>query len=218
MVKTPHLKVMPLGGMNEIGKNMTAYQYENDIIVVDAGLAFPDEDMLGIDIVIPDITFLKKNQDKIRGLVYTHGHEDHIGATPYVLRQISDIDLYGSKLTMGLIENKLKEHKHLGKHTKNVVKAGDKIVLGAFEVEFIHVSHSIPDAFSLAIKTPVGTVIQTGDFKIDFTPIDGKMTDLPRFAQLGSEGVLALFADSTNVERPGFTMSERTVEIGRAHV
>ncbi|SCZ81747.1 ribonuclease J [Acidaminobacter hydrogenoformans] len=211
MVKTPHLKVMPLGGMNEIGKNMTAYQYENDIIVVDAGLAFPDDDMLGIDIVIPDITFLKKNQDKIRGLVYTHGHEDHIGATPYVLKQLSDLQLYGSRLTMGLIENKLKEHKGLGKHKKNVVKAGDVVQLGAFEVEFIHVSHSIPDAFSLAIKTPVGTVIQTGDFKIDFTPIDGLMTDLPRFAQLGSEGVLALFADSTNVERPGFTMSERTV-------
>lgn len=211
MVKTPHLKVMPLGGMNEIGKNMTAYQYEDDIIVVDAGLAFPDDDMLGIDIVIPDITFLKKHQDKIRGLIYTHGHEDHIGATPYVLKQISGIHMVGSKLTMGLIENKLKEHKNLGKHTKTIVKAGDKIELGAFEIEFIHVSHSIPDAFSLAIKTPVGTVIQTGDFKVDFTPIDGKMTDLARFAQLGAEGVLALFADSTNVERPGFTMSERNV-------
>lgn len=211
MVKTPHLKVMPLGGMNEIGKNMTAYQYEDDIIVVDAGLAFPDDDMLGIDIVIPDITFLKKHQDKIRGLIYTHGHEDHIGATPYVLKQISGIHMVGSKLTMGLIENKLKEHKNLGKHTKTIVKAGDKITLGAFEIEFIHVSHSIPDAFSLAIKTPVGTVIQTGDFKVDFTPIDGKMTDLARFAQLGAEGILALFADSTNVERPGFTMSERNV-------
>lgn len=211
MVKTPHLKVMPLGGMNEIGKNMTAYQYEDDIIVVDAGLAFPDDDMLGIDIVIPDITFLKKHQDKIRGLIYTHGHEDHIGATPYVLKQISGIHMVGSKLTMGLIENKLKEHKNLGKHTKAIVKAGDKIELGAFEIEFIHVSHSIPDAFSLAIKTPVGTIIQTGDFKVDFTPIDGKMTDLARFAQLGAEGVLALFADSTNVERPGFTMSERNV-------
>lgn len=211
MVKTPHLKVMPLGGMNEIGKNMTAYQYENDIIVVDAGIAFPDDDMPGIDVVIPDITFLKKHQDKIKGLIFTHGHEDHIGATPYVLKQISDIHMFGSKLTMGLIDNKLKEHKNLGKHKKSIVKAGDVIQLGSFEIEFIHVSHSIPDAFSLAIKTPVGTIIQTGDFKVDFTPIDGKMTDLARFAQLGAEGVLALFADSTNVERPGFTMSERNV-------
>lgn len=209
--KTSHLKVMPLGGMNEIGKNMTVYQYEDDIIVIDAGLAFPDDDMPGIDIVIPDITFLKKNQEKIRGLVFTHGHEDHIGATPYVLQQIQNLHMYGSKLTMGLIENKLKEHKNVGKPPKTVVKAGDKIQLGQFEIEFIHVSHSIPDAFSLAITTPVGTIIQTGDFKIDYTPPDGKITDLARFAQLGSEGVLALFADSTNVERKGYTMSEKMV-------
>jgi ribonuclease J len=209
--KSAHLKVMPLGGMNEIGKNMTVYQYEDDIIIIDAGLAFPDDDMPGIDIVIPDITFLKKNQDKIRGLIYTHGHEDHIGATPYVLQQIKNMHLIGSKLTMGLIVNKLKEFKNTGNPKQTIVKAGDKIQHGQFQIEFIHVSHSIPDAFSLAITTPVGTVVQTGDFKIDYTPPDGKVTDLARFAQLGAEGVLALFADSTNVERKGYTMSEKMV-------
>lgn len=208
--KTSGLKVIPLGGLNEIGKNMTAYQYEDEIIVVDCGMTFPEDEMLGIDVVIPDISFLKKNADKVKGIVYTHGHEDHIGATPYVLSQIK-LPLYGTRLTLGLIENKLKEHKQIGAVKTTVVKAGQTIKIGAFEIEFIAVGHSIPDAVSLCIGTPVGKIIHTGDFKVDYTPIDGQRIDLTRFAQLGNEGVLALMADSTNVERKGYTMSEATV-------
>lgn len=208
--KISGLKVIPLGGLNEIGKNMTVYQYEEEMIVVDCGMSFPEDEMLGIDVVIPDVTFLKKNADKIKGILYTHGHEDHIGATPYVLSQVK-LPLYGTRLTLGLIENKLKEHKQLGAVKKTVVKAGQTIKLGAFEIEFIHVNHSIPDAVSLCIGTPAGKIIHTGDFKIDHTPIDGKRIDLGRFAELGNEGILALMADSTNVERPGYTMSEASV-------
>lgn len=208
--KVSGLKIIPLGGLNEIGKNMTVYQYEDEIIVVDCGMTFPEDEMLGIDIVIPDITYLKKNADKIKGILYTHGHEDHIGATPYVLSQLK-MPLYGTKLTLGLIEHKLKEHKNIGAVKTTVVKAGQTIKLGAFEIEFIAVGHSIPDAVSLCISTPVGKVIHTGDFKVDYTPIDGQRIDLNRFAELGNEGVLALLCDSTNVERKGFTMSESTV-------
>ncbi len=208
--KGAKLKIIPLGGLNEIGKNMTAFEYKDDIIVVDCGLSFPEDEMLGIDVVIPDITYLLKNKEKVRGIVLTHGHEDHIGALPYVLKKIS-VPLYGTKLTLGLVENKLKEHKLLGDVDMNIVKPGDVVKLEKFSVEFIKTSHSIPDAVSLAIKTPLGMVIHTGDFKIDYTPIDGDIIDLHRFAQLGGEGVLALLADSTNVERPGYTMSESTV-------
>lgn len=208
--KVSGLKIIPLGGLNEIGKNMTVYQYEDEMIVVDCGMTFPEDEMLGIDIVIPDITFLKKNADKIKGILYTHGHEDHIGATPYVLGQLK-MPLYGTRLTLGLIEHKLKEHKNIGAVQTTVVKAGQTIKLGAFEIEFIAVGHSIPDAVSLCISTPVGKVIHTGDFKVDYTPIDGQRIDLGRFAELGNEGVLALCADSTNVERKGYTMSESTV-------
>lgn len=208
--KDEKLKIIPLGGLNEIGKNMTAFEYKNEIIVVDCGLSFPEDEMLGIDVVIPDITYLLKNREKVKAIVLTHGHEDHIGALPYVLKKIN-VPLYGTKLTLGLVENKFKEHKMLGDVKMNIVKPGDIINLGRFSVEFIKTSHSIPDAVSLAIDTPLGKVIHTGDFKIDYTPIDGDIMDLHRFAQLGSEGVLALLADSTNVERPGYTMSERTV-------
>ncbi|WP_432665296.1 ribonuclease J [Wukongibacter baidiensis] len=208
--KGSKLKIIPLGGLNEIGKNMTAFEYKDEIIVVDCGLSFPEDEMLGIDVVIPDITYLLKNREKVRAIVLTHGHEDHIGALPYVLKKIN-VPLYGTKLTLGLVENKLKEHRILGDVSLNIVKPKDKIDLGKFGVEFIKTSHSIPDAVSLAIKTPLGTVIHTGDFKIDYTPIDGDIMDLHRFAELGNEGVLALLADSTNVERAGYTMSERTV-------
>lgn len=208
--KVSGLKIIPLGGLNEIGKNMTVYQYEDDMIVVDCGMTFPEDEMLGIDVVIPDISFLKKNADKVRGIIYTHGHEDHIGATPYVLGQLK-MPLYGTRLTLGLIEHKLKEHKNIGAVQSTVVKAGQTIKLGAFEIEFIAVGHSIPDSVSLCISTPVGKVIHTGDFKVDYTPIDGQRIDLGRFAELGNEGILALFADSTNVERKGYTMSESTV-------
>ncbi len=204
------LRIIPLGGLNEIGKNMTAFEYKDEILVVDCGLSFPEDEMLGIDVVIPDITYLLKNKEKVKAIVLTHGHEDHIGALPYVLKKIN-VPLYGTKLTLGLVENKLKEHRILGDVRTNIVRPGDKINLGKFGVEFIKTSHSIPDAVSLAISTPLGMIIHTGDFKIDYTPIDGDIMDLHRFAQLGSEGVLALLADSTNVERPGYTMSERTV-------
>ena len=204
------LRIIPLGGLNEIGKNMTAFEYKDEILVVDCGLSFPEDEMLGIDVVIPDITYLLKNKEKVKAIVLTHGHEDHIGALPYVLKKIN-VPLYGTKLTLGLVENKLKEHRILGDVRMNIVRPGDKINLGKFGVEFIKTSHSIPDAVSLAISTPLGMIIHTGDFKIDYTPIDGDIMDLHRFAQLGSEGVLALLADSTNVERPGYTMSERTV-------
>jgi ribonuclease J len=204
------LKVIPLGGLGEIGKNMTVFEYGNDIIIVDCGIAFPDDEMLGIDLVLPDITYLKKNVDKIRGIVITHGHEDHIGAIPYVLKEIN-IPIYGSKLALGLIENKLKEHGLLSVAKMETVVSDQTIELGVFKVEFINSCHSIADAMALAIHTPVGTVVHTGDFKIDYTPIHGDVINLMRFAELGNQGVLLLMSDSTNVEREGYTLSERTV-------
>jgi ribonuclease J len=207
---TKKMKIIPLGGLNEIGKNLTVFEYDGDIIIVDCGLKFPDEDMLGIDIVIPDISYLEKNASKIRGVVYTHGHEDHIGATPYLLKKM-DVPLYGTRLTLGLIERKLSEHKDLQTPKFNYQKPGDKFKVGKFNIEMIRVSHSIPDAVSLAIKTPAGTVVHTGDFKIDYTPIDGKVIDLHAFARLGQEGVALLMGESTNAEREGHTMSESTV-------
>jgi ribonuclease J len=205
------LKIIPLGGLGEIGKNMTAYEYGNDIIVVDCGMGFPDEDMYGIDIVLPDVTYLKANADKIRGLILTHGHEDHIGAVPYVLKEL-DMPIYTTPLTAALVELKLEEHDLLTNTQIFTKLPGDKFRLGCFNVEFIHVNHSIPDAVALAIKTPIGTVIHTGDFKIDVTPIDGGMIDIARLGQLGNDGVLALLSDSTNVETPGHSSSERKVE------
>ena len=208
--KAAKLKIIPLGGLNEIGKNMTVFEYNETIVVLDCGLAFPDDDMPGIDLVIPDVTYLEKNSDKIKAVVLTHGHEDHIGALPYFLKQF-DVPVYGTLLTLGIVENKMKEH---GIRAKlNVVKAGDRVRLGAIEAEFIHTNHSIADAVAIAFHTPVGCVVHTGDFKIDSTPISGDMIDLTRFGELGKEGVLALMADSTNVERGGFAMSESTVGI-----
>lgn len=207
--RTAKLKIIPLGGLGEIGKNITVIEYKQDIIVIDCGLAFPEDEMLGIDVVIPDITYLLKNKDRIKGIVLTHGHEDHIGALPYILKKIN-VPIYGTKLTLGLVENKIKEHK-IKNINLNVVKAGNTIKLGCFEVEFIRTSHSIPDSVALAIHTPIGIVVHTGDFKIDYTPISGEALDLHRFAELGKKGVLVAMADSTNVERPGYTMSEKTV-------
>lgn len=207
--QTPKVKIIPLGGLYEIGKNITVIEYKNDIIVVDCGIIFPEDEMLGIDVVIPDITYLERNKDKIRAIVLTHGHEDHIGALPYVLQKVS-APVYGTKLTLGLVENKLNE-KGIKNANLNIVKAGQKTKLGSMVVEYIRVNHSIPDAVALAIHTPEGAIVHTGDFKIDYTPINGKMMDLNRFADLGSRGVLALLADSTNVERTGSTMSEKTV-------
>ncbi len=207
--KTNKLKIIPLGGLGEVGKNITVFEYKDDIMVIDCGLSFPDDEMLGIDVVIPDITYLLKNRDKIKGIVLTHGHEDHIGALPYILKKL-DLPIYGTKLTLGLVDNKLKEHR-LNNVKLNEVKAGDVIKLGCFTVEFIKTSHSIPDSVALAINTPVGIVVHTGDFKIDYTPINDNMIDLHKFAEIGSKGVLALLADSTNVERAGYTMSEKTV-------
>ena len=208
--KPSNLKIIPLGGLHEIGKNITVFEYENDIIIVDYGLAFPEDDMLGVDLVIPDISYLEKNKDKIRALIITHGHEDHIGAIPYLLKKIN-VPIYATRLTCGLIRNKLEEHK-LVKSTKLVeVKQGEVVKAGKFSVEFIRSSHSIPDSVALAIKSPAGTVIHTGDFKIDYTPIDGQIMDFGRLAELGNEGVLALMSDSTNSERKGYTMSEKTV-------
>lgn len=209
MSKHSKLKIIPLGGMGEIGKNITLFEYENSIIIVDCGMTFPEDEMLGVDIVIPDVTYLIKNKSKIKGLFITHGHEDHFGAIPYVLKKL-DIPIYATKLTLGLLKNKLKEHR-LNKVNLNTVKHGDIIKTGVFDVEFIKTSHSIPDSAALAIGTPHGKIIHTGDFKIDFTPISGDVTDLNRFAELGNEGVLALISDSTNVTRPGYTMSESTV-------
>ncbi len=209
MTKQNKLKLIPLGGLGEIGKNITLLEYKDDIVIIDCGMTFPEDEMLGVDIVIPDITYLIKNKSKIKGIVLTHGHEDHIGAIPYVLKKI-DIPIYGTKLTLGLLQTKLKEH-NLGDADLNVVRLGDHINLGHFDVEFIRTSHSIPDSAALAITSPIGTIIHTGDFKIDFTPISGEIMDLNRFAELGNKGVLALLADSTNVVRPGYTMSERTV-------
>ncbi|MFR2788366.1 MAG: RNase J family beta-CASP ribonuclease [Clostridia bacterium] len=209
--KKSKLKIIPLGGLHEIGKNITVFEYENEIIVVDCGLSFPEDDMLGIDLVIPDITYLEKNVDKIKGLIITHGHEDHIGAVPYLLKKIN-IPIYATRLTAGLIRNKLEEHKLLRSTKLNEVMQGQTIELGKnFKVEFIRSSHSIPDSVMLAITTPAGTVLHTGDFKVDYTPIDGKIMDFGRIAELGKEGILALMSDSTNAERKGFTMSERSV-------
>ena len=203
------VRIIPLGGLNEIGKNLTLIEYRNDIVIIDCGLTFPEDEMLGVDIVIPDTTYLMKNKNRIRGIVITHGHEDHIGALPYVLKKL-DLPVYGTKLTLGLIENKLKEHQ-LSTENLKVITADDKIKLGAFEVEFIRVTHSIPDSVAVVVNTPLGKIIHTGDFKVDFTPIDGSNIDLYKFAKLGNEGVLALLADSTNVEREGSTMSEMMV-------
>ena len=208
--KKDNLKIIPLGGLLEIGKNITVFEYKNDIILVDCGLGFPEDDMLGVDLVIPDITYLEKNKEKIRGLVITHGHEDHIGSIPYLLKQIN-VPIYATKLTAGLIENKLDEHKLLRSTKLKVVNPGQTITLGCMKVEFIRTTHSIPDACSLAIHTPVGIVVHTGDFKVDYTPIDGEMMDFGRLAALGNKGVLALMSDSTNAERKGYTMSESSV-------
>lgn len=208
--KKETLKIIPLGGILEIGKNITAFEYKNEIIIVDCGLGFPEDDMLGIDLVIPDFTYLEKNKEKIKGLFITHGHEDHIGGVPYLLKQIN-IPIYATKLTAALIENKLEEHKLLRSTKMKVVKPGQNINVGAFRIEFLRITHSIPDACSLAIHTPVGTVVHTGDFKIDYTPIDGETIDFGKLAALGNKGVLALMSDSTNAERKGYTMSESTV-------
>lgn len=203
------LRAIFLGGVYEIGKNMTVFEYGEDIIVVDCGSSFPEDELLGIDLVIPDINYLLKNKEKIKAIIVTHGHEDHIGALPYVLKQIN-VPIYGTRLTLGLIENKFKEHQ-IGNASLQRVRPGDSIKLGSFNVEFIKINHSIADSVALAIHTPVGTIVHTSDFKVDYTPIDGEMMDFGRFAQLGDKGVLALLSDSTNVERPGYTMSEKTV-------
>lgn len=209
MAKQAKLKIIPLGGMGEIGKNITVIEYKDDIILIDCGMTFPEDEMLGVDIVIPDITYLIKNKAKIRGLFLTHGHEDHIGAIPYVLKKIN-IPIYGTKLTLGLLETKLREH-NLGVVDLKVVRHGEKIKSGVFEVEFIRTSHSIPDSSAICVHTPMGPIIHTGDFKIDFTPITGEIMDFQRLSELGNQGVLALLSDSTNVTRPGYTMSESTV-------
>ena len=208
--KASPVRISFLGGINEVGKNMTVFEYEDDMIIVDCGLSFPDEDMLGIDLVIPDFTFVEKNIDKIKGIVITHGHEDHIGALAYLLKVVN-VPVYSTRLTNGLIEGKLREHGLLEKAKLNTANPGEHVKLGKFDVEFIHVNHSIPDAVGFAIKCGGGTIIHTGDFKIDSTPIDGGMIDLARFAQLGNEGVLCMLADSTNAERPGYTESESKV-------
>ena len=209
--KKSNLKIIPLGGLHEIGKNITAFEYEDEIIVVDCGLSFPEDDMLGIDLVIPDITYLLKNKEKVKALVITHGHEDHIGAIPYFLKQLN-VPIYATRLTAGLISNKLEEHKLLRSTEMHIVNQGDTIKLGnSFKVEFIRSSHSIPDSVMLAITTPIGTVLHTGDFKVDFTPIDGQIMDFGRISELGKQGILALMSDSTNSERKGFTMSESSV-------
>ena len=207
--KTP-IRIIPLGGLSEIGKNMTLYECGQDMFIVDCGLSFPDPDMLGVDLVIPDFTFVEQNVSKIRGIVLTHGHEDHIGGLAYLLKKIN-CPVYGTKLTLGLVEGKLKEHNLLGKVSLNVVAPRQTIKLGCMAVEFIRVNHSIPDAVALAIHTPAGVIIQTGDFKIDYTPIESEVIDLGRFAELGNRGVLCLLSDSTNAERPGSSMSESKV-------
>ncbi len=204
------LRIIPLGGLEQIGMNITAFEYEDSIIVVDCGLAFPQDDMLGVDLVIPDITYLKDNVEKVKGFVITHGHEDHIGALPYILKELN-VPIYTTKLTMGIIENKLKEHNLMRSTRRKVVRHGQSINLGQFRIEFIKTNHSIQDASALAIYSPAGIVVHTGDFKVDYTPVFGDAIDLQRFAEIGKKGVLALMSDSTNAERPGFTMSERTV-------
>lgn len=208
--QTSKLKIIPLGGLEQIGMNITAFEYEDSIVVVDCGLAFPDDDMLGIDLVIPDITYLKQNINKVKGFVITHGHEDHIGALPYVLREIN-VPIYATKLTVGLIEHKLEEHDMLRTTRRKVIKFGQSVNLGCFRIEFIKTNHSIQDAAALAIYSPAGIVVHTGDFKVDYTPVFGDAIDLQRFAEIGKKGVLALMCDSTNAEREGFTKSERTV-------
>ena len=208
--KKSNLKIIPLGGLQEIGKNITVFEYEDEIILVDCGLEFPGDDMLGVDLVIPDVTYLIKNKDKIKGLIITHGHEDHIGAIPYILKQIN-IPIFATQLTASLINNKLEEHKLLKTTKMHIVKQGQTIKFKHMQVEFINSNHSIPDAVMLAITTPVGTILHTGDFKIDYTPIDDKVIDLNRIAELGNKGILALLSDSTNSERKGFTMSESSV-------
>ncbi len=204
------LKIIPLGGLEQIGMNITAFEYEDSIIVVDCGLSFPEDDMLGIDLVIPDITYLKNNVDRVKGFFITHGHEDHIGAIPYVLKEIN-VPVYATKLTNGIIEHKLREHNMVTKVKRKVVKYGQHINLGCFRVEFIRTNHSIADAAALAIYSPAGTVVHTGDFKVDYTPVFGDPIDLQRFGEIGKKGVLALMCDSTNAERPGYTSSEKTV-------
>ena len=203
------VQIIPLGGLGEIGKNMTAFRYGDDMILIDAGLMFPEDDMLGIDLVIPDISYLIENQDKLKGIFLTHGHEDHIGALPYVMKQI-DCPVYGTALTLGILEGRLKEN-GVSSENCSIIKPGDKITAGAFKLDFIRVNHSIPDAIAIAINTPIGTIIHTGDFKIDHTPVDGQVTEFNKFAEYGDRGVLALLADSTNAERPGFTPSEKMV-------
>lgn len=211
------LRIIPIGGLEQIGMNMTAFEYEDSIIVVDCGLAFPEDDMLGIDLVIPDVTYLKDNAEKVKGFVITHGHEDHIGALPYVLKDLN-VPVYATKLTMGIIDNKLKEHNMLRGTRRKVVTHGQSINLGQFRIEFIKTNHSIQDAAALAIYSPVGTVVHTGDFKVDYTPVFGDAIDLQRFAEIGKKGVLVMMSDSTNAERPGFTMSERTVGMTFDHL
>lgn len=210
MKNTNKLKIIPLGGMKEIGKNLTVIEYRDDIVLIDCGITFPEDEMLGIDSVIPDMSYLVRNREKIRGLVLTHGHEDHIGAIPYLLKEIGNIEVYGTGLTLGLLQNKLKEHR-LGEVHLNTVVYGSVIKLGKMEVEFIQTTHSIPDSSAIAIKTPHGYIIHTGDFKVDFTPIDGGAINLNRFAEYGSMGVLLLMSDSTNATRPGVTLSEKVV-------
>ena len=204
------VKIIPLGGLNEIGKNMTAIEYKNDIVIIDCGLKFPDEDMFGIDVVIPDITYLLKHKDKVSGIFLTHGHEDHIGALPYVLKQLN-VPVYGTKLTLGIVQSKLKEHNLLSTTELITVKPRDVVRLNSVSVEFIKTNHSIADSVAIAIHTPLGAVLHTGDFKVDYTPIDCEPMDFARFAELGKKGVLLMMADSTNVERPGYTMSEKIV-------
>ena len=199
-----------MGGLEQIGMNITAIEYDDSIVVVDCGLSFPEEDMLGIDLVIPDVTYLKENLNKVKGFVITHGHEDHIGAIPYVLKDVN-VPIYATKLTMGLIESKLKEHNMLKSVKRKVVKYGQSVTLGDFRVEFIRTNHSIADAAALAIYSPAGIIVHTGDFKVDYTPVYGDPIDLQRLGELGKKGVLALMCDSTNALRPGFTMSEKTV-------
>ena len=211
------MRIIPLGGLEKIGMNITAFEYEDSIIVVDCGLSFPEEDMLGIDLVIPDVTYLKDNIQKVKGFVITHGHEDHIGALPYILRELN-LPIYATKLTMGIIEKKLTEHNLLRSTRRKVVRHGQSINLGQFRIEFIKTNHSIQDAAALAIYSPAGIVVHTGDFKVDYTPVYGDAIDLQRFAEIGKKGVLALMSDSTNAERPGFTQSERTVGITFDHI
>ena len=204
------VKIIPLGGLNEIGKNLYVYECANDMFIVDCGLAFPDTDMLGVDIVIPDFTYLEKNRDKFRGIILTHGHEDHIGSLPYLLKKVN-VPIYGTRLTLGLVEGKLREHGILNQCSLNVVQPRQHVKMGCMSVEFIRVNHSIPDACALAIHTPAGVIVHTGDFKVDYTPIEGEIIDLARFGELGNKGVLALMSESTNAERPGYSVTERKV-------